>query len=143
MFGYDPDDYAPMATMSDAHAEWHRNTGVPMGQPGCPQDACHPYDDEPTSTEADLEMTSAERDCHMFGHDYGNGAAACQGCGRPNPLAETCGVFMSDGLEGSGTGWTCGRPKGHPHDGAQYGKVTAGNHSVKPQVQDPTFDPPF
>jgi len=29
------------ATMSDAHAEWHRNAGVPMGQPGCPQDACH------------------------------------------------------------------------------------------------------
>lgn len=38
------------ATMADAHAEWHRNTGVPMGTPGCPQDACHPdeYDDEPT-----------------------------------------------------------------------------------------------
>lgn len=40
-----------MATMSDAHREWHRNTGVPMGTPGCPQDACHlpdegPYDEE-------------------------------------------------------------------------------------------------
>jgi len=34
--------YAPMATMSDAHSEWHRNAGVPMGQPGCPMDACHP-----------------------------------------------------------------------------------------------------
>lgn len=30
-----------LATMSDAHSEWHRNAGVPMGQPGCPQDACH------------------------------------------------------------------------------------------------------
>lgn len=30
------------ATMSDAHREWHRNAGVPMGTPGCPQDACHP-----------------------------------------------------------------------------------------------------
>lgn len=30
--------------MSDAHAEWHRNAGVPMGQPGCPQDACHAED---------------------------------------------------------------------------------------------------
>jgi hypothetical protein len=45
MFGPHPDDYGPMATMSDAHSEWHRNTGVPMGQPGCPQDACHPPDD--------------------------------------------------------------------------------------------------
>lgn len=36
-----------VATMSDAHREWHLNSGVPMGQPGCPQDACHPvYDDE-------------------------------------------------------------------------------------------------
>lgn len=33
------------ATMSEAHAEWHRNSGVPMGQPGCPQDACHPMED--------------------------------------------------------------------------------------------------
>jgi len=30
----------PMATEADAHREWHRNTGVPMGTPGCPQDAC-------------------------------------------------------------------------------------------------------
>ncbi len=36
--------------MADAHREWHRNARVPMGQPGCPQDACHDdYDqhDEP------------------------------------------------------------------------------------------------
>lgn len=33
------DDSYP-ATEADAHAEWHRNTRVPMGQPGCPQDAC-------------------------------------------------------------------------------------------------------
>lgn len=38
--------YAPPATMSDAHAEWHRNSGNPMGTPGCPQDACH-LPDEP------------------------------------------------------------------------------------------------
>lgn len=39
-----------LATPSEAHAEWHRNAGVPMGQPGCPQDACHlpdDYDEEP------------------------------------------------------------------------------------------------
>lgn len=28
-----------------AHYEWHWNTGIPMGTPGCPQDACH-YDDD-------------------------------------------------------------------------------------------------
>lgn len=39
MYGYD-DDHGPLATMGDAHREWHRNAGVPMGQPGCPQDAC-------------------------------------------------------------------------------------------------------
>jgi hypothetical protein len=41
-----------LATMSDAHREWHLNSGVPMGTPGCPQDACHPiYDyDEETDT---------------------------------------------------------------------------------------------
>jgi hypothetical protein len=41
--------WAPLATMDDAHREWHRNTGVPMGQPGCPQDACDPpenYEEE-------------------------------------------------------------------------------------------------
>lgn len=39
----------PFASQSDAHREWHLNSGVPMGQPGCPQDACHPvYEgDEP------------------------------------------------------------------------------------------------
>lgn len=34
-----------MATQSEAHREWHLNSGVPMGQPGCPQDACHPIED--------------------------------------------------------------------------------------------------
>lgn len=34
-----------LATMSDAHREWHLNSGVPMGTPGCPQDACHPVDE--------------------------------------------------------------------------------------------------
>lgn len=38
------EDLGPMATESEAHAEWHRNAGVPMGQPGCPQDACHPIE---------------------------------------------------------------------------------------------------
>jgi hypothetical protein len=34
-----------LATPGEAHAEWHLNAGVPMGQPGCPQDACHLPDD--------------------------------------------------------------------------------------------------
>lgn len=44
---YDYDD-GPLATMDDAHREWHRNAGVPIGQP-CPFDACDPYayDDRP------------------------------------------------------------------------------------------------
>jgi len=39
------EDYTPLATMADAHREWHWNAEVPMGTPGCPQDACHPVDD--------------------------------------------------------------------------------------------------
>lgn len=39
------DRFAPLATPADAHREWHLNAGVPMGTPGCPQDACHPVDD--------------------------------------------------------------------------------------------------
>lgn len=30
----------PLATMADAHREWHANAGTPVGTPGCPQDAC-------------------------------------------------------------------------------------------------------
>lgn len=52
--------YAPMATMSDAHREWHLNSGVPMGQPGCPQDACHPVDDE------DYDMSQID---HLWKYD--------------------------------------------------------------------------
>lgn len=35
------------ATESEAHAEWHWNSGIPMGTPGCPWDACHNDDYEP------------------------------------------------------------------------------------------------
>lgn len=37
--------YSVLATPSQAHREWHQNAGVPMGTPGCPQDACHPVDE--------------------------------------------------------------------------------------------------
>lgn len=46
----------PMATMADAHREWHLNAGVPMGQAGCPQDACHPWDDYDEQEEPTPEM---------------------------------------------------------------------------------------
>ncbi len=43
--GHYPDDdrgYVPAATEADAHREWHRNAGVPIGEYGgfCPWDAC-------------------------------------------------------------------------------------------------------
>lgn len=42
---YMEERYEPLATMADAHREWHWNTGIPIGTPGCPQDACHYPDD--------------------------------------------------------------------------------------------------
>jgi hypothetical protein len=38
-------EHSRPATESEAHAEWHLNAGVPIGQPPCPWDACH-GDDE-------------------------------------------------------------------------------------------------
>lgn len=35
------DRFSRVATEAEAHVEWHLNAGVPMGTPGCPQDACH------------------------------------------------------------------------------------------------------
>jgi len=40
------EELGPKATMDESHREWHRNSGVPMGVPGCPQDACHVMDDD-------------------------------------------------------------------------------------------------
>lgn len=45
------------ATMADAHREWHRNTGIPVGTPGCPQDACHLPDDYDEQPVAEVEGT--------------------------------------------------------------------------------------
>jgi hypothetical protein len=58
-------DYAPYATQSEAHAEWHLNSGVPMGTPGCPQDACH-----------------IEYDQCPFCCDYVDGACKKTACGE-------------------------------------------------------------
>jgi hypothetical protein len=56
----------PYATPGDAHREWHWNTGIPIGTPGCPQDACHPieYDFGPEYT---IEDCTAEFGPHA--HD--------------------------------------------------------------------------
>jgi hypothetical protein len=42
---YHDEEFGPKATQSEAHAEWHRNAGVPMGQAPCPWDACDPLPD--------------------------------------------------------------------------------------------------
>lgn len=46
MFGYEYEEDTRFATEAEAHVEWHLNAGVPMGTPGCPQDACHPDEHE-------------------------------------------------------------------------------------------------
>jgi hypothetical protein len=60
-----------MATMSDAHSEWHRNAGVPMGQPGCPQDACD--GDWPDEVWADDLGGSTSTDWLREGETVGDG----------------------------------------------------------------------
>lgn len=65
---------APLATESEAHAEWHRNAGVPMGTPGCPQDACHP--DEHND---DCDRCGKVRELY---HNEKTGLALCDECDR-------------------------------------------------------------
>ena len=67
-------DYAPLATIADAHREWHTNAGVPMGEAGCPQDACHPYEDPFYGwTDEDFAQYDAEAEAvapEDFGDDF-------------------------------------------------------------------------
>lgn len=58
------EDFAPLATMADAHREWHTNTGIPMGTAGCPQDACHPveYDEMVDVTYFESPAEAEERE---------------------------------------------------------------------------------
>jgi hypothetical protein len=58
-----------VATMADAHVEWHRNAGVPMGQPGCPQDACHD-DDRGLDPEDDYCPPEFYIRCHHCGYGH-------------------------------------------------------------------------
>jgi hypothetical protein len=89
-------DYAPLATEADAHAEWHRNTGVPMGTPGCPQDACHP-DDE---AERHAVGTGQGQDGYVWAaHALPNlGADECDRCGARRDLYhnEATGMALCD-----------------------------------------------
>ena len=62
MYGDDYDERNDRpATEAEAHVEWHINSGVPMGTPGCPQDACHGpdeydgYDIEQATDEAEYQ----------------------------------------------------------------------------------------
>ena len=76
--------YAPAATMGEAHAEWHRNTGVPMGQPGCPMDACHPVDDgyqyEEPEPEAKPTVKCGNKKAHGGETGYHHTAAGVKEC---------------------------------------------------------------
>lgn len=52
-----------------------------------------------------------------------------------NQFTEPCGVWMGGPEESGVPYWTCGRPKGHPHDGV-WPSPTAGNHARHPLPQD-------
>lgn len=75
-----------MATMADAHREWHANAGVPMGQPGCPQDACHPNedwaDDEVAPPQAEGSVRCGNRRVHGDQVTYHWGVAGVRECYR-------------------------------------------------------------
>lgn len=68
-------DFAPLATEADAHLEWHRNAGVPVGTPGCPQDACHGDDRYIADNGCDRCRVEAE-----LYHDETSGLALCDPC---------------------------------------------------------------
>lgn len=60
MFGDEADDFGPPATEAEAHLEWHRNSGVPVGEP-CPWDACHSAGEEAYE---EYLAQQAEEDAH-------------------------------------------------------------------------------
>jgi len=68
-----------LATPGDAHREWHLNSGVPMGLPGCPQDACHV---DEYSDPATIRALVRQREINfalMRGED-GSATIACGHC---------------------------------------------------------------
>ena len=69
-----------LATQAEAHLEWHRNSGVPVGFP-CPWDACDPEDLDP----ADRRRLARQRDVNMAHIDrgeVGDTVIRCAGCGE-------------------------------------------------------------
>lgn len=60
MFEHPDDRSGGLATEGEAHAEWHRNAGVPIGQP-CPWDACDPYADCPEEYDPEAEAAFNRR----------------------------------------------------------------------------------
>ena len=65
------------ATMSDAHREWHRNAGVPVGLP-CPMDACDP-DLLDEATLRRLSRTKAINEAYERGEE-GEATIRCAHC---------------------------------------------------------------
>ena len=87
------DDFAPLATPGDAHREWHTNSGIPMGTPGCPQDACHLPDDPDmwTMDEDEPDMSKTSHWAYDVEPWHGLGATW-----EPDPYAGTGGY--DDGI---------------------------------------------
>jgi hypothetical protein len=58
---FDMDELRPAATQGEAHAEWHRNTGVPIGPMGgsCPWDSCGWLRDELADQQEQYELAAA------------------------------------------------------------------------------------
>ncbi len=78
--------FAPLATMSDAHSEWHRNTGLEYG---CPQDACHPPEpDWVTPTQSGVKCGNKSGP-HFEGWEHHASAADVREC------YEMSGHFLS------------------------------------------------
>lgn len=74
--------HAMPATPGDAHREWHINAGVPMGQPGCPQDACHPVEEPsgPPPTQVGVRCGNASHPNHFEGWMHHASAAEVREC---------------------------------------------------------------
>ena len=67
-----------LATPSDAHREWHQNTGIPVGLPGCPQDACHP--DHLSRSEIRALVRQRDINWALMRGEEGDATFACGHC---------------------------------------------------------------
>lgn len=66
-----------LATMTEAHYEWHNNAGIPLGTPGCPMDACHRQDENDDTPLIKCQIcgirTTVEHIRAHFAYAYANG----------------------------------------------------------------------